>query len=92
MRPECYLAEFCRLVMRPIRFAGEGSRNLVGVGRAPDLICDLLQNGRINPATLEEKPLTFPEDGSVLDLVERLRDARVPMAIVNDRSGRSRAS
>ena len=64
-----------------------GLRNLVGVGRAPDLICDLLQNGRINPATLEEKPLTLPEDGSVLDLVERLRDARVPMAIVNDRSG-----
>ena len=64
-----------------------GLRNLVGVGRTPDLICDLLQNGRINPTTLEEEPLTLAEDGSVLDLVERLRDARVPMAIVNDGGG-----
>lgn len=62
-------------------------RNLLGVARAPDLICDLLQNGRINPTTLEEKPLTFPEDGSVLDLVEQLRKARVPMAIINDGGG-----
>jgi predicted tellurium resistance membrane protein TerC len=64
-----------------------GLDNLLGVARAPDLICDLLQSGRINPTTLEEKPLIFPEDGSVLDLVEQLRAARVPMAIVNDDAG-----
>ena len=38
--------------MQPIRYAKEGCDNLVGVARAPDLVCDLLQNGRINPATL----------------------------------------
>ena len=64
-----------------------GLHNLVGVARAPDLVCDLLQNGRINPDTLEKEPLSFPEEGSVLDLVEQLRDARVPMAIINDGGG-----
>jgi CBS domain containing-hemolysin-like protein len=64
-----------------------GLANLVGVARAPDLVCDLLQDGRINPDTLEKGPLTSPEDGSVLDLVEQLRNARVPMAIVNDSGG-----
>ena len=89
------LEDEARVLSRRILQAGHaaypvcrgGLRNLVGVGRTPDLICDLLQNGRINPTTLEEEPLTFPEDGSVLDLVERLRDARVPMAIVNDGGG-----
>ena len=38
-----------------------GLHNLVGVARAPDLVCDLLQNGRINPTTLDKKPLSFPE-------------------------------
>ena len=65
-----------------------GLHNLVGVARAPDLVCDLLQNGRINPATLEKEPLTFPEEGSVLDLVEQLRNASVPMAIINDGGGK----
>jgi CBS domain containing-hemolysin-like protein len=64
-----------------------GFRNLVGIARAPDLVCDLLQDGRIDLATLDRKPLTFPEDGSVLDLLEQLRDARVPMAIVNGSGG-----
>jgi predicted tellurium resistance membrane protein TerC len=65
-----------------------GLHNLVGVARAPDLVCDLLQDGRINPDTLEKEPLTSPEDGSVLDLVEQLRNARVPMAIVKDSGGK----
>jgi predicted tellurium resistance membrane protein TerC len=89
------LEEEARVLSRRILRAGHAAypvcrgelRNLVGVGRAPDLICDLLQNGRINPAALEENPLILRADGSVLDLVERLRDASVPMAIVNDRSG-----
>ena len=73
--------------MRHIRYAGEGSHNLVGVARAPDLVCDLLQNGRIDPDRLHRKPLSFPEEGSVLDLVEQLRDASVPMAIVHGSGG-----
>ena len=64
-----------------------GLGNLLGVARAPDLVCDLLENGRINLATLDRKPLTFPEDGSVLQMVEQFRAAAVPMAIVNDGSG-----
>ena len=64
-----------------------GLDNLVGVARAPDLVCDLLQNGRIDPHTLHREPLRFPEDGSVLDLVEQLRDADVPMAIVQGNGG-----
>ena len=36
-----------------------GLHNLVGVARAPDLVCDLLQNGRINPDRLEKTPLSF---------------------------------
>jgi predicted tellurium resistance membrane protein TerC len=65
-----------------------GLSNLLGVARAPDLICDLFQNGRINPDTLEERPLTFPQHGTVLALVEQLREASVPMAVVTD--GRNR--
>jgi predicted tellurium resistance membrane protein TerC len=59
-----------------------GIANLLGVARAPDLICDLLEKGRISPETLEPTPLTFPQDGSVLHLVEQLRRAEVPMAII----------
>ena len=33
-----------------------GLHNLVGVARAPDLICDLLQNGRINPTHWKKSP------------------------------------
>ena len=64
-----------------------GLHNLVGVARAPDLVCDLLQGGRIDPATLEKVPLRFPEEGPILDLVEGLRGARVPMAVVHGGSG-----
>ncbi len=60
--------------------------NLLGVARAPDLICDL-PRGRIGSATLEIEPPSFSEDGSVLHVVERLRRAAVPMAIVNDARG-----
>jgi predicted tellurium resistance membrane protein TerC len=61
--------------------------DLLGVARVPDLVYDLLEKGRIDPATLEREPLTVREDGSVLQMVEQVRGARVPMAIVNDRSG-----
>ena len=67
---------------------GETPGDLVGVARAPDLVCDLLEKGRIDPETLERKPLIVPEDGSILQMVEQVRHARVPMAIVKDRSGK----
>ena len=40
-----------------------GLHNLIGVARAPDLVCDLLQNGRIDPTTLDKEPLSFAEEG-----------------------------
>jgi predicted tellurium resistance membrane protein TerC len=61
--------------------------NLLGVARAPDLICDLLEKGRIDLSTLDRNPLTFPEDDSVLHIVEQLQGVRIPMAIINDGSG-----
>ena len=64
-----------------------GLHNLVGVARAPDLVCDLLQSDHIDPNTLEKNPLSVREEGSVLDLVEQLQEARVPMAIVHDDGG-----
>jgi predicted tellurium resistance membrane protein TerC/CBS domain-containing protein len=60
---------------------------LAGVARAPDLVCDLLEKGRIDPATLDRQPLVVAEHESVLHMVERVRGARVPMAIINDRAG-----
>jgi predicted tellurium resistance membrane protein TerC len=64
-----------------------GLSNLLGVARASDLICDLLEKGRISTDTLDRRPLTFPEDGSVLQVVERMRAAQASMAIVNGRAG-----
>ena len=60
---------------------------LIGVARAPDLVCDLLEKGRIDPATLDREPLVVTERESVLHMVERVRTARVPMAIINDEAG-----
>jgi putative hemolysin len=59
----------------------------LGVARAPDLVCDLLEKRRIDLATLERAPLTIPDDRSVLEIAERIRAARVPLAVVRDRSG-----
>jgi CBS domain containing-hemolysin-like protein len=66
------------------------SGDLLGVARAPDLVCDLLEKGHIDPETLERQPLTVREDVSVLHMVEQVRAVRVPMAIVNDPSGKIR--
>lgn len=64
------------------------SGELAGVGRAADLMCDLLDKGAIDPTTLDAEPLTLHEDGSVLDLAKQLREARVPLAVVKDKAGR----
>ena len=66
----------------------ESFGNLLGVAQAPDLICDLLEKGRIDLATLDRQPLTIPEDASVLQMIEQVRGARVSMALVSDRLGR----
>lgn len=60
---------------------------LVGVARATDLIRDLIDKGRIDPATVDREPVTFSEEKTVLDLVEQIRGARIPMAIVKTPSG-----
>ena len=64
-----------------------GLGNLLGVARTPDLICDLMQKGRISPETLVSESLTIHEERSMLEVVEQLRGALVPMAIVNDGAG-----
>jgi predicted tellurium resistance membrane protein TerC/CBS domain-containing protein len=61
--------------------------NFLGIARAPDLLRDILEKGRIDEAGLERNPLTFKEDGSALEMVEQLRTFRFPMAIVKDRLG-----
>ena len=65
-----------------------GSLNkLIGVARAPNLVWDLLEKKHIDSVTIDRHPLTVFADDSVLQLVERAHDTRVPMAIVRDRSG-----
>lgn len=89
------LEEETRLLSRRILQTGHatypvcrgGLHNLIGVARAPDLVCDLLQNGHIDLTTLDKEPLRFAEEGAVLDLVQQLRNARVPMAMIHASGG-----
>jgi predicted tellurium resistance membrane protein TerC/CBS domain-containing protein len=67
----------------PVRQEGA----LLGVARAPHLMRDLLEAGRIDPATLESRPVTVSEDRSVVDTIELIRRAIVQIAIVTDGSG-----
>ena len=64
-----------------------GPERLAGVATAPELIRDLLEKGRINLESLDRTPLVVDGSMSVLDVVERIRSARIPMAIVADESG-----
>ena len=64
-----------------------GPERLAGVATAPELIRDLLEKGRINLESLDRTPLVVNGSMSVLDVVERIRSARIPMAIVADESG-----
>ena len=73
--------------MRLIRFAGEGCAISLALPAPPISFAICSRMVASTRPHWKKKPLTLPEDGSVLDLVERLRDARVPMAIVNDGGG-----
>lgn len=60
---------------------------LVGVARAPHLMRDLLETGRIDPATLQSEPLKLRETESVLRTIEKVRQASVQIAIITDDGG-----
>jgi predicted tellurium resistance membrane protein TerC len=64
-----------------------GPERLAGVATAPELVRDLLEKGRIDLESLDRTPLVVDGSMSVLDVVERIRSARIPMAIVADESG-----
>jgi predicted tellurium resistance membrane protein TerC len=62
-------------------------KNLLGVARAPALVSNLLQKGRIETESLERRPLIVSERMSALRVIELLRRASVQMAIVTDEFG-----
>ncbi|MEY1661047.1 TerC family protein [Isoalcanivorax beigongshangi] len=60
--------------------------NIVGVGRAKDLLRDLTQHGALQPDTLRE-PLYIQEHANVIRLIDTLRRSRNHLAIVTDEYG-----
>jgi predicted tellurium resistance membrane protein TerC len=64
-----------------------GLDNLTGVALTQELLCGLLNEGRLSLSGREREPLVVPKDTSVLDLVQRLRDSPVQMALVKGDSG-----
>ena len=66
---------------------GGGLDHIVGVARAPDLVRDLLEHGRIELKTLERRPLILKETESALRAIEQIRHASVQIAIVQNESG-----
>jgi CBS domain containing-hemolysin-like protein len=61
--------------------------DLVGVALSRDLVRDLLEKGRIELASIEQKPLVVHDAMSVLRVVEQIRTAPTQMAIVTDEFG-----
>jgi predicted tellurium resistance membrane protein TerC/CBS domain-containing protein len=59
---------------------------LAGVGRAKDLLADLLRDGRIQPASLRA-PIHVAADTPVLKLIETVRGSRGQLLFVRDASG-----
>ena len=67
---------------------GRGSLDkVVGVALTRDLLAGLLEHGKIDPGPSVHKPVTVPGAMTVLDLMERLRQAPVQLALIVDRSG-----
>jgi CBS domain containing-hemolysin-like protein len=64
-----------------------GLDRLTGVALTQELLCGLLNDGRLSLSGREREPLVVPRDMSVLDLVERLRASPVQMALVRGDSG-----
>jgi predicted tellurium resistance membrane protein TerC len=64
-----------------------GLDKLTGVALTQELLCGLLNEGRLSLSGRERKPLFVPKDMSVLDLVEQLRGSPVQMAVVKGESG-----
>jgi CBS domain containing-hemolysin-like protein len=83
-----YPARSCERGTRLIPVCRDSSRKFLGVARAPDLVSALLDKGCIDPTVLETQPLSAREDSAVLNIIEQLRAAAVPLAIVKDSSGR----
>jgi predicted tellurium resistance membrane protein TerC len=64
----------------PVARGGLG--NLTGVALTQELLCGLLNEGRLSLSGREREPLFVPRNTSVLDLVQLLRDSPVQMALV----------
>lgn len=60
--------------------------NVIGIGRAKDMIAELLQNGRINERNLRA-PILVHETVRTLDLMETLKAARGQLVLVLDEFG-----
>jgi CBS domain containing-hemolysin-like protein len=65
-----------------------GLDRLTGVALTQELLCGLLNEGRLSLSGREREPLVVPKEMSVLDLVGRLRDSPVQMALVKGDLGK----
>ncbi|CAM3844524.1 TerC family protein [Paracidovorax anthurii] len=60
---------------------------VIGIGRAKDLMADLIGHGTINRHKSLQPPLVVPETVSVIRLMESLRRSRNHLALVSDEYG-----
>lgn len=60
--------------------------NIIGIGRAKDMVSDLLQHGKINENNLRA-PILVHETIRILDLMETLKAARGQLVLVLDEFG-----
>jgi CBS domain containing-hemolysin-like protein len=60
---------------------------VIGVGRAKDLMADLIAHGTIDRRKSLQAPLVVPETVSILRLMENLRRSRNHLALVSDEYG-----
>lgn len=64
-----------------------GLDQVIGIGRAKDLLADLMNDGAINRERSLRTPVIAPESVSVIRLTEMLRQSRGQMALVSDEYG-----
>jgi CBS domain containing-hemolysin-like protein len=65
-----------------------GLDNLTGIAVTQELMCGLLNEGRLSLAGRERRALVVPKTTSVLDVIARLRRSSTQMAIVTAESGK----